>query len=68
MSGYSNSTAQTGPGRDSMQPYLQEKNHGVKILDADDPMHDSGADVGQNEITKKRVSELRPATARIVPA
>ncbi|KAF6222520.1 hypothetical protein HO173_013380 [Letharia columbiana] len=36
MSGYSNSTAQTGPGRDSMQPYLQEKNYGVKILDADD--------------------------------
>lgn len=68
MSGYSNSTAQTGPGRDSMQPYLQEKNYGVKIVDADDPVHDSGADVGQNETTKKRVSDLRPVTARIVPA
>lgn len=68
MSGYSNSTAQTGPGRDSMQPYLQEKNHGVKILDTDDSVHDSGADVGQNENIKKRVSDMRPVTARIVPS
>lgn len=66
MSGYSNSTAQTGPGRDSMQPYLQEKNHAVKILDADDAMHDSGADVGQNEGMKKRSSDMRPVTARVV--
>ena len=68
MSGYSNSTAQTGPGRDSMQPYLQEKNHGIKILDTDDAMHDSGTDVGQNEILKKTVSGMRPLKARIVPA
>lgn len=68
MSGYSNSTAQTGPGRDSMQPYLQEKNQGIKILDADDAMNDSGADVGQNETIKKRVSDMRPVTAKIVPA
>ena len=68
MSGYSNSTAQTGPGRDSMQPYLQEKNHRIKILDTDDAMHDSGADVGQNEGIKKRVSDIKPVTARIMPA
>lgn len=69
MSGYSNSTAQTGPGRDSMQPYLQEKNnHGIKILDTDDAVHDSGTDVGPNESIKKRVSDMRPVTARIVPA
>lgn len=67
MSGYSNSTAQTGPGRDSMQPYLQEKNHGVKILDAEDAAHDSGADVGQDEFTKK-VGDMRPVTARMVPS
>ena len=68
MSGYSNSTAQTGPGRDSMQPYLQEKNNGLKIVDADDAVHDSGADMGQNESIKKRVSDMRPVTARIMPA
>ena len=68
MSGYSNSTAQTGPGRDSMQPYLQEKNHGVKILDIDDSVHDSGTDVGPNEVVKKKTSTVRPVTARIVPA
>lgn len=69
MSGYSNSTAQTGPGRDSMQPYLQEKtSNGIKILDSDDAVHDSGTDVGPNESIKKRVSDMRPATARIVPA
>ena len=75
MSGYSNSTAQTGPGadsmpshvpgRDSMQPYLQEKTQGLTIVDVDDTVHDSGTDVGQNEIVKRRV---RPATARMVPA
>lgn len=58
MSGYSNSTAQTGPGRDSMQPYLQEKNHDIKILDDDDAVNDSGADVGQNESIKKRVGDM----------
>ena len=78
MSGYSNSTAQTGPGmdsmpthlpgRDSMQPYLQEKSHGIKILDVDDTVNDSGADVGQNDIVKKRSRTMRPVTARIVPA
>lgn len=69
MSGYSNSTAHTGPGRDSMQPYLQEKNHAlIKILDADDAVHDSGADVGQNESTEKRVGDMRPVTARMVLA
>ena len=68
MSGYSNSTAQTGPGRDSLQTDSQEKNNGVKILDVDDSAHDSGAEVGQNEVIKKKVSEMRPAVARIVPA
>ena len=68
MSGYSNSTAQTGPGRDSMQPYLQEKNHAIKILDAEDAMHDSGTDVGQNEGIKKRASDMRPVIARVVHA
>ena len=68
MSGYSNSTVQTGPGRDSMQPYLQEKSHGVKILDTDDSVHDSGTDVGPNEVVKKKVSGKRPVTARIEPA
>ena len=68
MSEYSSSTAQTGPGRDSMQPYLQERNHGIKILDADDAMNDSGADVGQNEGVKKKVSDMKPVTARTVLA
>ena len=71
MSGYSNSTAQTAqtaPGRDSMQPYLQERSHGIKIVDADDSVNDSGADVGQNEVVKKKVSGIRPMAARIVPA
>lgn len=67
MSGYSSSTAQTGPGRDSMQPYLQEKNHAIKILDADDAVHDSGTDVGLDESTKKRVNDVRPVTAMMVP-
>ena len=68
MSGYSSSTAQTGLGRDSMQPYQQEKNRGIKILDVDDAMNDSGADIGQNDIIKKKVSEVRPVTARVVLA
>lgn len=68
MSGYSNSTAQTGPKRDSLQQDLHEKSNGVKILDVDDAAHDSGAEVGQNEIVKKKVSEMRPVVARIVPA
>ena len=69
LSGYSNSTAQTGPGRDSMQPYLQEKNHAmIKILDADDSVHDSGADVGQNESTEKKAGDMRAGTAMMVPA
>ena len=68
MSGYSNSTAQTFPGRDSMQPYAQEKNHGIKILDIDDSVNDSGVEVGPNEIIKKKSSGIRPMAARIVPA
>lgn len=74
MSGYSNSTVQTGLGRDSMQPYLheksysQDKNQGIKIVDVDDSVHDSGTDVGPNEVVKKRVGGVRPATARAVPA
>lgn len=67
MSGYSNSTAQTGPGRDSLQPYLQDKSQGVKIIDVDDSVNDSGVEVGQNEVIKKKVS-TRPMAARIVPA
>lgn len=67
MSGYSNSTAQTGPGRDSLQPYLQEKSQGVKIIDVDDSVNDSGVEVGQNEVIKKK-SSTRPMAARIVPA
>ena len=74
MTDYSNSTVQTGLGRDSMQPYLheksysQDKNQGIKILDIDDSVHDSGTDVGPNEVVKKKVSGVRPATARAVPA
>ena len=69
MSGYSNSTAQTGViGRDSMQPYLHERNHGIKILDVDDSVNDSGVEVGQNEIVKKKTSVVRPVAARMVPA
>lgn len=67
MSGYSNSTAQTGPGRESLQPYLQDKSQGVKIIDVDDSVNDSGVEVGQNEVIKKKVS-TRPMAARIVPA
>lgn len=68
MSGYSNSTAQTGPGRDSMQPYAHEKNHGIKILDIDDSVNDSGVEVGQNEIVKKKSSGIRPLATRVVHA
>ena len=68
MSGYSNSTAQTVPPRDSMQPYAQEKSHGIKILDIDDSVNDSGVEVGQNEIIKKKSSSIRPMAARVVPA
>ena len=66
MSEYSNSTSQLSPARDSMQPYLQEKGHGIKILDADDSAHDSGTDVGPNKSIKKRTSGM--TAAAMVPA
>ena len=66
MSEYSTSTSQLSPARDSMQPYLQEKGHGIKILDPDDSAHDSGTDVGPNKSIKKRTNGMTAAT--MVPA
>lgn len=74
MSGYSNSTATTGPGRDSQQWQMHsQREHdlgkGIKIVDGDEALHGSGADVSDvGEVLGKRQSEARPLTARLVPA